>query len=170
MPDPNRDPAPFRRVFEQRKDVNKISQVLRGAVLRLFAPLETYPNTARSPANTYALALEEAFYADGGSPRHRLSPTNRERALIPLLASRGDAVNFAVHVYLGWLEGIDTDEIGELIFLGGIYTGVSDMTRSLDTAARTLEIVYQAGPDKPFEEVLVLLREAFRPGAGVPAP
>jgi alkylhydroperoxidase/carboxymuconolactone decarboxylase family protein YurZ len=162
----------FRAPFRRLKQEGKVSAALRGALVGAFAPLKSYAvKDGKSVPQQYAEALEDAFYADGAKEgRHRLSARDRERVLIPLLASRGDDFALAVHIYLGWLEDLDEDEIGELLFLGGVYTGISHMTRGLEVAKRTFELVTREDPRRvTFPEMLGKLKAFFMP-VPLPAP
>jgi alkylhydroperoxidase/carboxymuconolactone decarboxylase family protein YurZ len=171
MPDPQRDPTGFRAKFKEQKDQGKISEALRMGLVGAFAPLRAYAGVGKSAPQQYAEALEQAFYADGNRhPGQRLTAKDRERVLIPLLASRSDDFALAVHVYLGWLEGLDEEEIGELLFLGGVYTGISHMTRGLEVAKRTFDLVYGEGPNTPFPAMLGKLKASFMPATPMTSP
>lgn len=174
MPVLNREMTPeeieaFRAPYRLLKQKGEVSALLRRALLAPFQPLKSYARgDGKSAPEQFAEAIEDAFYADGDNAgRHRLTPQNRERVLIPLLASRSDDFALAVHVYLGWLEGLEDDEIGELIFLGGIYTGISHLARGLDVVNRTFAVVTAAGSGVQFPEMLGKLKAAFTPA---PAP
>src|SRR5262245_59811982 len=102
----------------------------------------------------YIGAVGDAFYglAPGVTqqPEDKLSPANRERCLIALLASRGADFTLAIHIYLALMEGcpvpgsdepkdpIDPSEVANIIFLSGVYTGADNLTRGLITLTKTL--------------------------------
>ncbi len=75
---------------------------------------------------TYIDAIRSAFY-DGTEIR----PKDRERSLIAILSSRDAGLDLAIHVYLGLMRGLSPGEIADIIFLGGIYTGVDRMSDGL---------------------------------------
>jgi len=179
-PSPERTEA-FRQHYREQKRAGKVKDILRGAFMSAFGPTGAFENP-NSATQLYATALEDAFYSDTGDvepqaapaapgaqapKKRRLTAVNRERALIPLLVSRGDRFALAVHTYMGWLEGIDPQEIGELIFLAGIYSGIDNMTGSLDVYRQTFEVVNTMEPTVAFNDALLKLKAKFAGGATV---
>jgi alkylhydroperoxidase/carboxymuconolactone decarboxylase family protein YurZ len=148
----------FRDRYAEQKRSGEIRKTMRATFLKAFDPVAP-PGGDDEATKLYAAALEIAFYDD--SPARKLASDDRERVLIPLLANRADDFALAVHIFMGWLEGLNSEEIGELLFLGGIYNGINTMTRSLGVYQRTFEAVKGMNPQDPFGEALKTLRKAF---------
>ena len=91
----------------------------------------------------------------------QLSAANRERCLLTLLAARGGGFPLATHVYLGLMEGFKEDvapqddvspeEIANIIFLAGVYSGADNLVVGLVTLVRTLKLLRRIAndPDAP---------------------
>jgi alkylhydroperoxidase/carboxymuconolactone decarboxylase family protein YurZ len=93
-------------------------------------------------ARPYIDAIATVFSADlpadrGSGARTRLSREDRERILIALLASRGERLNLAVHIYVALGLGITPDEILHILLLTGVYTGLPNFASSLNVVADT---------------------------------
>jgi len=146
----------FRTEYATQKKAGAIKTIMRAAFLKAFLPVSP-SGDAGDPVHLYATALETAFYDDD----NKLASDDRERVLITLLASRADDLALAIHIYMGWLEGIEPEEIGELLFLGGIYNGVNTMTRSLGVYRRTFEVVEGLDPKATFDTALKALNAKF---------
>lgn len=157
----------FRDRYAKQKESGEIKETMRATFLQAFVPVAP-PGGEDEATNLYAAALEIAFYDD--SPARKLASDDRERVLIPLLANRADDFALAVHIFMGWLEGLNPEEIGELLFLGGIYNGVNTMTRSLGVYRRTFEAVKRMNPQDPFRQALALLHQAFSTEPPKPPP
>lgn len=111
-------------------------------------------------------AIRRAFYDGSGDT---MSAKDRERCLIAILASRDAGLNLALHVYCGLMEGLSPQEIADIIFLGGIYTGVDRISDGLAAEMRTLTVLAQtAVPPLPcaVSQVVEALVAAFRPPRG----
>jgi alkylhydroperoxidase/carboxymuconolactone decarboxylase family protein YurZ len=89
----------------------------------------------------YIDAIRSTFY-EGTA----MQPKDRERCLIAVLASRDAGLNLAIHIYLGLMEGLSPGEIADIIFLGGIYTGVDRISDGLAAEIRTLTVLAQVAP------------------------
>ncbi len=130
------------------------------------------------PTTGYLGAIGKAFYGITDdviqTPSDKLTPANRERCLIALLAARGADFTLAVHIYLALMEGsLDPDgttakdrilpsEIANIIFLSGVYTGADNLTRGLMTLTRTLGLLANlATPGTP-ENVAKEIIGAFK--------
>jgi alkylhydroperoxidase/carboxymuconolactone decarboxylase family protein YurZ len=77
--------------------------------------------------------------SDKRTTRSRLSEEDRERCTIALLAAKGEVQNLGVHVYMGLMVGISPEEIADVIFLAGIYSGVPAVTDGLQVEIDVLE-------------------------------
>ncbi|MBI5516049.1 MAG: hypothetical protein HY909_19860 [Deltaproteobacteria bacterium] len=64
-----------------------------------------------------------------------MSPRERERTLIALLATQnqGRGMTVAVHLYWGLMEGLSITDVTETLLLVGIYAGVSVYAQALGT-------------------------------------
>ena len=98
----------------------------------------------------YMDAIQEAFYGalppdDAAWPRSLLSVKDRERVLIALLGARAERLFLAIHAYVGLMEGISPDEVAHILFLAGIYGGVSSFTAGIDTVVKVLEVLEALG-------------------------
>ena len=86
----------------------------------------------------YIDEIRKAFY-----DRTTMDPKDRERCLIAVLASRDAGLNLAIHIYLGLMAGLKPAEIADIIFLGGIYTGVDRISDGLAAEMKTLTVLAQ---------------------------
>ena len=148
----------FRTQYADQKRKGEIRGIMRESFLRAFIPV-TPPSDAgdKSPVHLFATALETAFWDDD----NKLASNDRERVLIALLAGRADDLALAIHLYMGWLEGIEPEEIGEILFLGGVYNGINTMTRSLEVYRRTFDVVERLDPKEKFDKALGALKQEF---------
>src|SRR5262245_13898001 len=102
---------------------------------------------AAFPASrSYIDAIVAAFSvnppADRGSgTRTRLSREDRERILIALLASRGERLNLAVHIYVALGLGITPDEIVHILLLAGVYTGLPNFATAWNVVPDTFSLL-----------------------------
>jgi hypothetical protein len=111
----------------------------------------------------YIASIRKAFY---DASDDIMSAEERERCLIAVLASRDAGLNLALHIYCGLMEGLSPQEIADVIFLGGIYTGVDRISDGLATEMRTLAVLAEAAVPPRFltvMEVVEALKAAFGP-------
>ena len=107
--------------------------------------------------------IRQAFF-DNDSP---MKPQDRERCLIAVLAARDAGFNLAIHIYIGLMEGLTPQEIADVIFLGGVYTGVDRISDGLGALVKTLATLKNLSdgdmctPNCTVDEVLKALRVAF---------
>lgn len=105
----------------------------------------------------YVTAVTVAFFGDRPrdtpQPRSVLSAPDRERCLIAILADRGADLNLAIHFYLALVNDVSPEEIANILFLVGIYTGVDNMAETLKAEIKTLRTL----------RTLVCDRESLRP-------
>ncbi len=101
-----------------------------------------------SLSKPYVDAINDAFYSIDlpddavADPRRKaLSVPDRERCLIALLGARGAPWALAVHVYVGLMEGIVSEEIAHIIYLAGIYSGVSNLIAGIATESAVLDVL-----------------------------
>jgi alkylhydroperoxidase/carboxymuconolactone decarboxylase family protein YurZ len=107
----------------------------------------------------YINSIRRAFY-EGTA----MEPEDRERCLIAVLASRDAGLNLAIHIYLGLMEGLSPAEIADVVFLGGIYTGVDRISDGLAAEMKTLTVLAEvATPPSScaVAQVMQALRDAF---------
>ena len=107
----------------------------------------------------YIDAIRHAFY-EGAN----MQPKDRERCLIAVLASRDAGLNLAIHIYLGLMALLSPGEVADIIFLGGIYSGVDRISDGLAAEMKTLTVLAQvaAAPGGySVEQVITALRQAF---------
>ena len=107
----------------------------------------------------YISAIRRAFY-EGTA----MLPRDRERCLIAVLASRDAGLNLAIHIYLGLMALLSPGEVADIIFLGGIYSGVDRISDGLAAEMKTLMVLAQvaAAPGGcSVEQVITALRQAF---------
>jgi len=113
----------------------------------------------------YIHSIRRAFY-DGT----RMLPKDRERCLIGILSSRDSGLNLAIHIYVGLMEGLSPDEISDVIFLGGVYTGVDRLSDGLAAEVRALTVlkhVVGSGSCAALD-VMKALKAAFTPPPPTP--
>jgi alkylhydroperoxidase/carboxymuconolactone decarboxylase family protein YurZ len=113
--------------------------------------------------SAYIADIRQAFY-DSGAP---MKPRDRERCLIAVLAARDAGLNLALHIYIGLMEGLTPQEIADVIFLGGVYTGVDRISDGLGALVKTLATLKNVSnggtcsPDCTVDQVIAALRAAF---------
>jgi alkylhydroperoxidase/carboxymuconolactone decarboxylase family protein YurZ len=118
-------------------------------------------------ARPYIDAIAEAFSVDlpadrGRSTRTRLSREDRERILIALLASRGERLNLAVHIYVALGLEITPQEILHILLLTGVYTGLPNFASSLNVVTDTFGFLERLGVSELHPAtILERLRKAF---------
>lgn len=106
----------------------------------------------------YVDAIAKMFTAPIPGP----SEGDRERILIAILASRGERLNLAVHLYYAIGLGISLDEIVHILLLTGVYTGVPNFASALDVAADTFALLASLAAKTPgAAAVLDQLQAAF---------
>ena len=79
----------------------------------------------------------ETYFFPGGE--QAMSAKDRERCLIAVLASRDAGLNLALHIYNGLMAELSPQEIADIIFLCGVYTGVDRISDGLWAEERTLQ-------------------------------
>ena len=119
-----------------------------------------------TPTTDFIGAIRRAFYDDG---HDTMSPRDRERCLVAILASRDVGLNFALHVYIGLMEGLSPGEIADVVFLSGIYTGVDCISDGLNAEMRALGVLAQAADDPTGCTVVQVVR-ALQAVFGPPPP
>ena len=89
----------------------------------------------------YSEAVINAFYSTTMSHTGPRLPSrsDRERCLIAILTSRGPNFNLGVHIYMGLMHGVSAEEIANIIFLAGIYSGIDHLTDGFRVQRKTLE-------------------------------
>jgi alkylhydroperoxidase/carboxymuconolactone decarboxylase family protein YurZ len=92
----------------------------------------------------YADAIAELLYQGNPSelfsgPRKKLSPADRQRCLVAVLASRRERFPLAIHTYIALMEAVDPEEIQNILFLVGVYQGVPSMVSGIDIELDVLE-------------------------------
>jgi ubiquinone/menaquinone biosynthesis C-methylase UbiE/uncharacterized protein YbaR (Trm112 family) len=137
------------------------------SALASFFPAH-YPLTAE-----YIKTIEAAFYVEpasenGSRSRTKLSPDDRERCLISILASRGTKLTLAIHMYIALMNGVTDDEIAHILFLNGVYTGIDNLSFSLDVQQKTFDVLTKLAakpqPQGP-KEIVGALNAALSPPA-----
>lgn len=99
------------------------------------------------PSRAFVDSIDRAFYGQSlpddsaPGPRSELSIKDRERCLIALLATQEERLFLAVHMYMALMEGVSQEEIAHILFLTGIYTGVSNFSAAIEVEARLLGIL-----------------------------
>jgi alkylhydroperoxidase/carboxymuconolactone decarboxylase family protein YurZ len=111
----------------------------------------------------YVTSIRDSFYGGSGTT---MTTLDRERCLIAVLASRDGGFNLALHIYIALMEGLTPEQIADVIFLSGIYTGVDRISDGLATELYTLMVLGQvAAPPRngAMTEVKNALQAFFRP-------
>ena len=93
---------------------------------------------------TYVGAVSGAFYTHSGQ---LLTTQYRECALVALLASQGAERNLAIHLFIALLAGVSVDDVVDLLFLSGVYSGANLLTQSMRVATKTFDAIAQAADD-----------------------
>jgi alkylhydroperoxidase/carboxymuconolactone decarboxylase family protein YurZ len=116
------------------------------------------------PTTAYIDAIRTAFY----DRTQEMAPKDRERCLIAILVSRDAGLNLALHIYHGLMVGLTPKEIADVIFLGGIYTGVDRISEGFFAATRVLTVLAllvgnSSSNDCAVIQVVRALQREFRP-------
>jgi alkylhydroperoxidase/carboxymuconolactone decarboxylase family protein YurZ len=86
----------------------------------------------------------------------RMKARNRERILISTFTAQGERTALAIHVYWGLMEGIQPDEIQQIVLLSGTYNGLGrytfGMLTVLDTFNKLAEWAHSI--DEPTEKAI----------------
>ena len=116
-------------------------------------------------AKSLAKAIQDVlFIPEQGD----LQPDDRQRCLVALLATRPEQFPLAIHTYIGLMEGIAIEEMRNIFFLVGVYSGVPGMVNGIDVLERVLGIINdhqaEAEQGKASQAAIVgELKEAFSP-------
>jgi alkylhydroperoxidase/carboxymuconolactone decarboxylase family protein YurZ len=87
-------------------------------------------------------AVGETFYG----PRSPLAPAERERCLVTLLIQQGSPVPLAIHMYWALMEGVEVDELVQIVGLTACYAGMPRLAFGLQTLQRLLLVLAGARP------------------------
>ena len=89
-----------------------------------------------------------------------LSAAEQERIVIALLASRGGQSNLAIHIYVAIANptvALSVDQIGGILLLTGVYTGIDHFAAGVRTAETTLTLLHTLVKDsKPLNPQAVV--------------
>ena len=111
----------------------------------------------------WAEAIQGAFYGDLPSEvcnhRDALSNADRERTLLALTASRGEASNVAVHLYAAWMEGVKIQETHHILWLVGTYAGIDRFVLGAKVTGAVLKVLATEPPTKSVLELIVALNK-----------
>jgi alkylhydroperoxidase/carboxymuconolactone decarboxylase family protein YurZ len=105
------------------------------------------------PGAPWVDALVDALY--GPQP---VSPKDRERCLIVLLATRGEPFTLGVHVYWGLMEGLAPEEVGHALLLAGAYHGVPAYATGLLAVQKTCAALKAAIAEQQTDSARILGR------------
>jgi alkylhydroperoxidase/carboxymuconolactone decarboxylase family protein YurZ len=93
----------------------------------------------------YINAIRKVFFDPHKATKLALDTRDRERCIICLLASRGGQVTLAVHIYMALMLEITPEEIANILFLTGVYTGTDNLAMALMTLEKTLKRLNELG-------------------------
>lgn len=117
------------------------------------------------PSKKYIETILDAFDhnrpSDASPTRKALSPPDRERCIVALLASRGETFTLAMHIYTGLMVGLTPQEIANILMLTGVYAGVSTFTDGLLILGKTLGELQKSTTGSSPQEVFQALKTAF---------
>jgi alkylhydroperoxidase/carboxymuconolactone decarboxylase family protein YurZ len=135
-----------------------------------------YDSKAMSAANVAAFAqvhpalhpwIEETAATFFERPSS-LSPRDRERCIVALLAYTGPPLSLAVHIYWALMEGVSVDEVCHTIGLVACYGGLPKCAQGLLVAERLATLLRDVAelqhPDAA-QVVAALIRELRGAGA-----
>jgi len=88
----------------------------------------------------YLLGIGVTIYPEFKPRRSRslLSPANRERCAVALLASRSRRFELALHLYMALANGVEPEELAQILVATGVYTGVDTIGAAFGVFLRTL--------------------------------
>lgn len=142
MPAKAATPTPVNRYLSE-KDI----KTLKGMYKRkdIDNILKTFLPHIYEPSKGYVEAVNDAFFGklepDTQTSRTGLSDADRERCIIALLASRGESLTLALHIYMALMERVLPEEIAHIILLAGVYAGADNFTNGLNTEVETLKVL-----------------------------
>lgn len=133
-----------------------INDALAHAFEQSFAA-NGFATDVRSPVGQYISAMRNGFYA--GDPQ-RLSPEQREIAVIAVLVAQGADVNLALHVFIALASGISVADVLQVVLLAGMYSGTNLLTQANRVVAKTFAALLKAadgravGPTNVFQCII----------------
>jgi alkylhydroperoxidase/carboxymuconolactone decarboxylase family protein YurZ len=122
-----------------REQLDKLRRSYRAD--ELVAANVTGVGQAYPPLASWNREIGATFYAADGP----LTPINRERCMVALLAYAGPPISLAVHVYWGLMEGLTVDELCQVIGLTGCYGGLPRCVQGLLVLERMLGLLERLG-------------------------
>ncbi len=105
------------------------------------------------PGAGYIGAIMDSLYT--GEP---ISPMDRERCIISLLATAQGQMPLAVHIYWGMMAGLSLDEVAHTFLLTGAYCGVDKYTTGLLTLQKVIGALKELSAKGDVESQTVLGR------------
>jgi hypothetical protein len=120
--------------LRQKYDRGRMTQILSATLPAVYAPVGPYIDAIR---NEFYSVIQPGTAA----PTTAMSPLDRERCLIAILCTRGPFFALALHMYVGLMEGLQPDDIGNIVFLSSIYTGIDNLSEGLGTAMSVLGVL-----------------------------
>lgn len=114
-------------------------------------PQATYGAMYPGGANAFD-SFVQSLYVHGPSshpkpPTTGINGADRERSIIAILASQGNAQFLAIHFYWGLAEGLSVDDMCRVILIAGGYSGYSYYTNGLSVLATTLKALKSSVDD-----------------------
>jgi len=116
------------------------------------------------PTTAYIDAIRARFYDHTPT----MTAKDRERCLIAVLVARDAGLNLALHIYIGLMVGLTPQDIADIIFLGGVYTGVDRISEGFFAETRVLTVLSliagnSSSSDCSVMTVVKALMHEFRP-------
>jgi alkylhydroperoxidase/carboxymuconolactone decarboxylase family protein YurZ len=132
-------------------------------------PQATYGAMYPGGANAFD-SFVQSLYVHGKTPRKPpttgINGADRERSIIAVLASQGNASFLAIHFYWGLAEGLSVNDMCQVILITGGYSGYSYYTNGLSVLATTLKALKSSVDDGlPLtpQDALAAIQHAFAP-------
>lgn len=112
------------------------------------------------PIEPYLEGIGKTLYPefDAQNPASPLSPPNRERCLVALLASRSRTVELAIHAYMAIANRVYPPELCHIVVAAGAYTGVDTVGIALGVLKKTFTVLKKLADDDTVDPGTVIAR------------
>ena len=146
----SRLPPPVTTILGEAK-LDALRRGYAAAPAALASSAEQAFGAMYSPGSVVFNAFVDHFFTHGDDapPVSTLSPRDRERSIIAIMAAMNVSNALAIHMYWGLGEGVTVAEIAEILLLVGGYAGTACYTNGLSLLSKTLVSLGGLLPGEP---------------------
>jgi len=140
-------------------------KVIVGQYNAAAAGLGTKLSDQYPPIGPALKGIAATLYPEATKTEVALSPANRERCLVAILASRSRRLELAIHAYLALGNSVTPPELAHIVVVSGIYTGIDTVSEGFDVLQTTFTVLKKAVKDQKADpqNVIRALFGAFTP-------